>query len=79
MYQEGDVIQLDDGLHYAVVHKIEMNGKVYLNLLSITKPINIKFLEQKEDEQGALLEEVTNKEELDTLLKYISELDIEED
>lgn len=74
-YQEGDVIQLDDGLHYAIVHKIEKNGKEYLNLLSITKPLNVKFLEVK----GDLLEEVSNEEELDMLIKYVSEVEIEED
>ena len=78
-YQEGDVIQLEDGLHYAIINRIELNGNLYFNMLSVTKPLNIKIVKVTEDPSGTVLEEVSNKEEFDSIMQYISELDIEED
>ena len=70
----GDVIQLSDGIDYAIIQKIESNKIVYLYLLSTTKPLQTIIVRQKNDEDEIVLESIHNKEELDYILYKIGQM-----
>ena len=70
----GDVIQLSDGVDYAIIQKIESNKIVYLYLLSTTKPLQTIIAKQKNEENEIVLETVNNEQELDYILYKIGQL-----
>ena len=70
----GDVIQLTDGLDYAVVKKVESNKSIYLYLISTTTPLQTIIVKQKNEDNQFILETVNSKEELDYVLYKISQL-----
>lgn len=69
----GDVIQLNDGMDYAVVQKIESNKNIYLYLITTTKPVKTIVAKQKQEEENIILETVSDKEELDYVLYKIGQ------
>lgn len=69
----GDVIELNDGMDYAVIQKILSNKNIYLYLISTSKPVETIIAKQKEDQENIILETVSDKEELDYVLYKISQ------
>lgn len=69
----GDVIQLNDGMDYAIVQKIESNKNIYLYLITTTKPVKTIVAKQKQEEENIILETVSDKEELDYVLYKIGQ------
>ena len=69
----GDVIQLNDGLDYAIVKKIELNKNSYLYLISTTKPIQTVIAKEKTENDKIVLETITDKDELDYVLFKMSQ------
>lgn len=69
-----DLVSLSDGCKYAVVQKIDYEGKEYYYLVDINKNENIKFGYQDNDE----FVEVTNPELIRKLIPIFGRQAIEE-
>ncbi len=69
----GNVIQLSDGLDYAIVQKVVVNRQNYLYMITTSTPVQTVIAKQKEDEKEIVLETVTDKEELDYVLYKIEQ------
>lgn len=66
----GEVIKLDTGMEYACTNQIEKNGIYYICLVSLNKPIEVKFAKRKFDSNDDELIIIGSSEEK----KYVVEL-----
>lgn len=47
--EKGLIIELEDGIEYLVLDKIQDNGKEYIYTATMTEPPELKFFELKSD------------------------------
>ena len=70
----GEIITLDsDGKDYLVVKEVEYNNKNYYYLMSTKKPVEILIVEFKVQDGKEVIETVTNRDELDNIMKIVAE------
>lgn len=70
----GNVIQLSDGLDYAVVQKIVVNKVNYYYMITTNTPLQTLIVKQKDEKDEIVLETVTDQEELDYVLYRIGQV-----
>lgn len=70
----GNVIQLSDGLDYAVVQKIVVNKINYFYMITTNAPLQTIIVKQKDVDGEIVLETVVDEEELDYILYRIGQI-----
>lgn len=64
----GQVVMLDDNKEYMILNKINLHNINYLQLITITKPIEMLVVTETNTNGNIVLEEIKDNDELDYIL-----------
>ena len=75
MIQEGEAVTLSNGREYICFSTAEENGKNYAYLMTMEKPIEIRFAEQTMQDDGQLdVRMIQDREEKVRLLRLFQQI-----
>lgn len=73
MFEQGEIIELDNNLEYVVMAVTEYKGDSYVFLLSNFKPVDVMFAKQIPTEEQVELTIVEDRETKEALLEIFQD------
>lgn len=67
---DGEIIELDDNKEYIVLKQEKYNNINYVYLITSSKPIEVMFVKQIDDELELVVDEKELKEVMNLFIKY---------
>lgn len=71
MIKVGQIVKLDNDKEYMVLNKMNLHNINYAYLVTITKPTEMLVVTITNNEEGIILEEIKDNDELDYVLSQL--------
>lgn len=71
MIKVGQIVKLDNDKEYMVLNKMNLHNINYAYLVTITKPTEMLVVTISNNEEGIILEEIKDNDELDYVLSQL--------